>query len=60
MKNSNIPTRAEVNDLYNTYLDGTDMIMFSGETASSISPENVLMTANKIVGNMEWRWGNYE
>ena len=55
MKNSNIPTRAEVNDLYNTYLDGIDMIMFSGETASSISPENVLMTANKIVGNVVGR-----
>lgn len=49
MKENQIPTRAEVNDLYNTYLDGADMIMFTGETASSLSPENVLITANNIV-----------
>ena len=48
MKDNEIPTRAEVNDLYNTILDGADEIMFSGETASSISPENVLKTANEI------------
>lgn len=48
MKENEIPTRAEVNDLYNTILDGVDEIMFSGETASSISPENVLKTANEI------------
>ena len=48
MKDNEIPTRAEVNDLYNTVLDGADEIMFSGETASSNSPENVLKTANEI------------
>ena len=53
MKINEIPTRAEVNDLYNTILDGADEIMFSGETASSISPENVLETANKIIVNCE-------
>lgn len=53
MKDNEIPTRAEVNDLYNTILEGADEIMFSGETASSNSPENVLETANKIIETIE-------
>lgn len=53
MKENEIPTRSEVNDLYNTILDGADEIMFSGETASSISPENVLKTANEIAETIE-------
>ena len=53
MKDNEIPTRAEVNDLYNTVLDGADEIMFSGETASSNSPEDVLKFANKIVETIE-------
>ena len=53
MKENEIPTRSEVNDLYNTILDGAGEIMFSGETASSISPENVLKTANEIVETIE-------
>ena len=53
MKENEIPTRSEVNDLYNTILDGADEIMFSGETASSISPENVLKTANEISETIE-------
>lgn len=52
MKDNEIPTRAEVNDLYNTILDGADEIMFSGETASSNSPESVLEYANNIVKTM--------
>ena len=48
MKENEIPTRAEINDLYNTILDGADEIMFSGETANSNSPENVLKAANEI------------
>lgn len=53
MKDNEIPTRAEVNDLYNTILDGADEIMFSGETASSNSPEDVLKFANKIIETIE-------
>ena len=52
MKDNEIPTRAEVNDLYNTILDGAEEIMFSGETASSNSPESVLDFANKIASTI--------
>lgn len=53
MKKEEIPTRAEVCDIYNAVLDGADEIMFSGETATSISPENVLLTANRIIESIE-------
>lgn len=53
MKENEIPTRAEVNDLYNTILDGADEIMFSGETASSNSPESVLEFANMVANSVE-------
>lgn len=42
------PTRAEVSDVANAILDGTDAVMLSAETASGKFPVKVLQMVNKI------------
>lgn len=42
------PTRAEVSDVANAILDGTDAVMLSAETASGRFPVKVLEMVNKI------------
>ncbi|MCT4624338.1 MAG: pyruvate kinase, partial [Schleiferiaceae bacterium] len=53
MIDSLTPTRAEVNDVANSVLDGADAVMLSGETSVGKYPVQVIETMSKIIAHIE-------
>jgi len=53
MEQADVPTRAEVSDISNAVLDGTDATMTSAETAMSSHPVLVVSTMKKILKTTE-------
>jgi pyruvate kinase len=47
------PTRAEVNDVANSVMDGADALMLSGETSVGHNPVRVIEVMRKIINQIE-------
>ncbi|MFP4402700.1 MAG: pyruvate kinase [Candidatus Nanoarchaeia archaeon] len=59
MKESKVPTRAEVNDVAQAILQGADCVMLSGETAGGKYPEYALEMMNTICLEYDSRVESY-
>jgi len=53
MIDNQVPTRAEVNDVANSIMDGADAVMLSGETAMGKYPVEVIQQMRRIIENVE-------
>jgi len=53
MRENKQPTRAEVSDVANSVMDGTDAVMLSAETSTGKNPARAVETMNKIALSAE-------
>ena len=53
MIDNQVPTRAEVNDVANSIMDGADAVMLSGETAMGKYPIEVIKQMRRIIESVE-------
>lgn len=53
MITNEVPTRAEVNDVANSIMDGADAVMLSGETSVGQFPIEVIKKIRSIIENVE-------
>lgn len=53
MITNQVPTRAEVNDVANSIMDGADAVMLSGETSVGEYPREVIKTMRNIIESVE-------
>jgi pyruvate kinase len=59
MINNSSPTRAEVNDVANSVLDGADAVMLSGETSIGKFPVRVVEYMRNVVSSIEEKGFRY-
>ena len=59
MINNYTPTRAEVNDVANSVIDGADAVMLSGETSVGLFPIRVVDHMRMIITKIETQGYNY-
>jgi len=53
MIDNSVPTRAEVNDVANSIMDGADAVMLSGETSVGKHPIRVIQKMTEIIKSVE-------